>query len=86
VARTRLDGQQAIELSETGHGTDLIEPRPALLWVNAQTYLPMRLISGTASTEMAVFTFSYLPATRANLALPRTPIPAGYPRSNPEGS
>jgi RNA polymerase sigma-70 factor (sigma-E family) len=86
VARTRLDGQQAIELSETGRGMDLIEPLPTLLWVNAQTYLPMRLVSGTASTEMGVFNFSYLPATPANLALLRTPIPAGYPRSNPEGS
>jgi hypothetical protein len=86
VARTRLDGQQAIELSETGRGTALIEPLPTLLWINAQTYLPMRLISGTASTEMGLFSFSYLPATPANLALLRTPIPAGYPRSNPEGS
>jgi hypothetical protein len=86
VTRTRLDGQEAIELSETGRGTDLIEPLPTLLWVNAQSYLPMRLVSGTASTEMDVFNFSYLPATPANLALLRTPIPAGYPRSNPEGS
>ena len=86
VDRTRLDGQQAIELSETGRGTDLIEPLPTLLWVNAQTYLPMRLVGGTASTEMGVFNFSYLPATPASLALLRPPIPAGYPRSNPEGS
>jgi hypothetical protein len=86
VARTRLDGQQAIELSETGRGTALIEPLPTLLWVNAQTYLPMRLVGGTASTEMDVFNFSYLSATPANLALLRPPIPAGYPRSTPEGS
>jgi|HubBroStandDraft_6_1064221.scaffolds.fasta_scaffold110129_3 hypothetical protein len=86
VARTRLDGQQAIELSETGRGTDLIEPLPTLLWVNAQTYLPMRLVGGTASTEMGVSNFSYLPATPANLALLQPPVPAGYPRSNPEGS
>jgi hypothetical protein len=86
VARTRLDGQQAIELSETGRGTGLIEPLPTLLWVNAQTYLPMRLVSGTASTEMDVLNFSYLPATPTNLALLRTPIPARYPRSNPAGS
>jgi hypothetical protein len=86
VARTRLDGQQAIELSETGRGTDLIEPLPTLLWVNAQTYLPMRLVGGTASTEMGVSNFSYLPATPANLALLQPPVPAGYPRSTPEGS
>ena len=83
VGRTRLDGQRAIELSETGRGTDIIEPMPARLWVNAQTYLPIRLVSGAASTGMAVEDFSYLPATPANLALLRVPIPAGYPRSNP---
>ena len=83
VARTRLDGQQAIELSETGRGTAIIEPMPTLMWINAQTYLPMRLVSGAASTGMAVEDFSYLPATPANLALLRVPIPAGYPRSTP---
>ena len=83
VARTRLDGQQAIELSETGRGTAIIEPMPTMVWVNAQTYLPMRLVSGTASTGMAVQEFSYLPANPANLALLRVPIPAGYPRSTP---
>jgi hypothetical protein len=83
VARTRLDGQQAIELSETGRGTAIIEPMPTLMWVNAQTYLPMRLVSGVASTGTTVEDFSYLPATPANLALLRVPIPAGYPRSTP---
>ena len=43
----------------------------------------MRLVSGAASTGMAVGDFSYLPATAANLALLRVPIPAGYPRSTP---
>jgi hypothetical protein len=32
---------------------------------------------------MTVEDFSYLPATPANLALLRVPIPAGYPRSIP---
>ena len=83
VARTRLDGQQAIELSETGRGTAIIEPMPTLMWISAQTYLPIRLVSGAASTGMTVEDFSYLPATPANLALLRVPIPAGYPRSTP---
>jgi hypothetical protein len=83
VGRTRLDGQQAIELSETGRGTEILEPMPVRLWVNAQTYLPIRLVSGAASTGMTVQDFRYLPATAANLALLRVPIPAGYPRSTP---
>jgi hypothetical protein len=82
VSRTQLDGQQAIELSETGHGTDIIEPLPVLLWVNAQTYLPIRMVVGTASasTGLTIEEFRYLPSTAANLALLRVPIPPGYPR------
>jgi hypothetical protein len=42
TGRTQLDGQQAIELSETDRGqdTNILEPLPVRLWVNAQTYLP----------------------------------------------
>jgi hypothetical protein len=56
---------------------------PTLMWVNAQTHLPIRLVSGAASIGMTVEDFSYLPATPANLALLQIPIPAGYPRSIP---
>jgi hypothetical protein len=49
VGRTHLDGQQAIELSQTGRGRSLLEPGPVLLWVNAQTYLPIRLDIGTGN-------------------------------------
>jgi hypothetical protein len=84
VVRTRLDGQQAIELSAAGRGRYIFKPMPTRLWVNAQTYLPIRLVSGAASTGMAVEDFSYLPATPASLALLRVPIPAGYHRSAPE--
>jgi hypothetical protein len=84
VGRTTLEGQQAIELSETGHGTDIIEPLPVLLWVNARTYLPIRMVVGTAnasaSTGMSVEEFRYLPPTAASLALLRVPIPPGYPQ------
>jgi len=80
VGRTELDGQQALELSETGHGPDVIEPLPVLLWVNAHTYLPTRLIAGAASTGLTVEEFRYLPPTAANLALLRVPIPPGYPQ------
>jgi hypothetical protein len=84
VGRTGLDGQQAIELRETGSGPEIIEPLPVLLWVNAQTYLPIRLVSGVTSTGVTIEDFSYLPPTAANLAQARVPIPAGYPRSTPE--
>jgi hypothetical protein len=82
VGRTHLDGQQAIELSQTGRGRYLLEPGPVLLWVNAQTYLPIRLVIGTGngSEGGAVVDFRYLPPTPANLARLRVPIPAGYPR------
>jgi hypothetical protein len=80
AGRTPLDGQQAIELSETGHGPDIIEPLPVLLWVDAHTYLPIRMVIGTASTEMTVEEFRYLSPTTASRALLRVPIPAGYPR------
>jgi hypothetical protein len=84
MGRTRLDGQQAIELSETGHGTDILEPLPVLLWVNAQTYLPIRMVNGSRGSGLTIEDFRFLPATAASLALPRVPIPAGYPRYNPE--
>jgi hypothetical protein len=80
VSRTELDGQQALELSETGRGTDIDAPRPALLWVNAHTYLPIRMVSGTASAALTVEEFRFLPPTPANLALLQVPIPPGYLR------
>jgi hypothetical protein len=82
VGRTHVDGQQAIELSETGHGQYLLEPLPVTLWVNAQTYLPIRLVIGAGRDDqgIAVQDFRYLPPTPANVARLRVPIPAGYPR------
>jgi hypothetical protein len=84
VGRTQLDGQQAIELSETDRGDNdtALEPLPVRLWVNAQTYLPIRLVTGPWNSieGKSVQDFRYLPPTPANLALLRVPIPAGYPR------
>jgi hypothetical protein len=84
TGRTQLDGQQAIVLSETDRGQDknILEPLPVRLWVNAQTYLPIRLVAGAdpGGQPVAVQEFRYLPPTPANLALLRVPIPAGYPR------
>ena len=76
--RTRVDGQQAIELTETPAG--YYQPLPTLLWVNAHTYLPLRMINGAGST-VTQSDWHYLKPTTANLALLQVPIPAGYPRS-----
>jgi hypothetical protein len=78
VGRTRLRGQQAIKLAETPSGH--FEGRPVFLWVSTTTYLPLRMVWGPA-TSYAVWTWDYLPPSKANLAHLRVPIPAGYPRS-----
>ena len=83
VRRTWLDGQPAIELSETSKGTDRLLPLPVLLWVNARTHLPLRYITGVGTAFVSEEDYGYLPPTTANLALLRVPIPLGYPRSDP---
>jgi hypothetical protein len=76
VGRARVDGQPAIELKENGNRKGIPESLPGRLWVNAQTYLPIRLVFGGSSVQ----DFRYLPPTPANLALLQVPIPPGYPR------
>jgi hypothetical protein len=83
VRRTRLEGQPAIELSETSHGRDVIEPLPTLLWVNARTHLPIRMVNGVGSTSVTRDEWAYLPPTAANLKLLDVHIPPGYPRYFP---
>ena len=83
VGHTTLDGQPAIELSGTSDAA--FTPLPVTLWVDAQTYLPIRLISGAAAadTGLDVIDFSFLPPTAANLAVLQVPIPPGYPQATP---
>lgn len=83
VHRTRLEGKPAIELSETRHGPAMIMPLPTILWVNARTHLPIRMIVGAGHTTVGMNEWSYLPPTRANLRLLQVPIPPGYPRYVP---
>ncbi|MGH3067455.1 MAG: hypothetical protein ACRDND_00985 [Streptosporangiaceae bacterium] len=78
--RTRLEGQPAIELSETGRGPDVIEPLSTLLWVNARTHLPIRMVNGVGQATVTTNEWSYLPPAPANQALLQVPIPPGYPR------
>jgi hypothetical protein len=84
LQRTRLEGQPGLELSETGRGPDIYEPLPTLLWVNARTYLPIRMVNGVGHSSVTTFEWSFLRPTPANLALLRVPIPPGYPRSVPQ--
>jgi hypothetical protein len=76
---TKLAGQPAIELTTTRAGANGLRER---LWVNARSYLPMRLVkqnwSGAGSTLQ--YDFEYLPATPAALATLTPAIPPGYER------
>ena len=77
--RGRVHGQLAIELTETPAGH--YQPLPTLLWVNAHTYLPLRMLNGAGTRDWAQMDWYYLRPTPAHLALLRVPIPPGYPRS-----
>ncbi len=83
VGRTRLDGEPALELNETGRGPIVYDPLPTLLWVNARTHLPIRMINGVGHAVVSTSEWAFLPPTPANLARLRVPIPPGYPRSVP---
>jgi hypothetical protein len=84
VRRTRLEGQPAIELNETGRGPEVWDPLPTLLWVNARTYLPIRMVNGVGHATVSTNDWVFLRPTPANLALLRVHIPPGYPRSVPK--
>jgi hypothetical protein len=77
IRLTHLGGQPAIELAETKRGHD--RPLPALLWVNASTFLPLRMTTGAGTSQASQTSWYYLKPTAANLALLRVPIPHGYP-------
>jgi hypothetical protein len=85
VRRIQLEGQPAIELSETGRGPDLWGPLPTLLWVNARTHLPIRMVNGVGHAQVSTNDWAFLRPTPANLALLRVHIPPGYPRYVPTG-
>lgn len=79
TGRTRLHGRQAIKLTETRAGS--YQPLPTVLWVDARTHLPLRMING-AGKSWSQSDWSYLKPTAASRALLQVPIPAGYPRVN----
>ncbi|MGI8450842.1 MAG: hypothetical protein ACR2MP_27410 [Streptosporangiaceae bacterium] len=84
VRRTRLEGQPAIELNETGRGPEVWDPLPTLLWVNARTHLPIRMVNGVGHATVSTNEWAFLRPTPANVALLRVRIPPGYPRSVPQ--
>lgn len=86
TGRATVDGHQAIELtwSDGDGGT-------SRLWVDASTYLPLREESSYQQTDSSGKTtqatvttrddYELLPATAANLAKLRPPVPAGFRRT-----
>ncbi len=91
LGRDNIDGQPALELSLGGSA------RPAsadLLWVNAQTYLPIQASANKGGAPGAdgslVTTYRFLSATPDNQNNLTTPIPAGFtqtttPPASPNG-
>jgi hypothetical protein len=77
TGRTFMAGQRAIALTKARGGS--YRPAPATLWVNAATYLPLRMINA-AGTSVVSQSWQYLEPTAANLALLRVPVPSGYRR------
>jgi hypothetical protein len=79
IGATKLAGQSTIELITTRAGANGLREH---LWVNARSYLPMRLVkqnwNGAGSTLQ--YDFEYLPATSAALATLTPAIPPGYER------
>jgi hypothetical protein len=76
-----IDGQPAIEVSYPG-ANGLLH---FLLWVNAQTYLPLRMdklhLMNEYPNSVQQHDFQFLPPTPANLAMVSVTIPPGYNRA-----
>jgi hypothetical protein len=78
VGHDDIDGQPAVELNLAGSGS----PASAdLLWVNAQTFLPIQANAskgGAPGAESLVTTYRFLNDTPNNRKNLTTPIPAGF--------
>jgi hypothetical protein len=84
VGTARLQGRQAIEITWTASPGRLT--LTTTLWVDAQTYQPMRSVMTTRTglpgglLTTATTEYRILPATPANLNLLAPPIPPGFTR------
>lgn len=76
--RAWYEGQPAVELAETPKGH--YRPLPVVLWVNAHTYLPLRMLWGPGTPPSTV-NWSFLKPTPGNMALLNARIPVGYRHS-----
>jgi hypothetical protein len=78
VGRDDIDGQPAVELNLAGSA----KPASAdLLWVNAQTFLPIQASAnkgGAPGADSLVTTYRFLGDTPDNRKNLTTPIPAGF--------
>jgi hypothetical protein len=77
-----VDGRRAIEISDSGNPTLRV-----LLWVDAQTYLPLRQVKldwgSTNNPETRkVYDFEFLPPTPANLASLTLAVPSAYKKAS----
>jgi len=76
-AHATVLGRPAIEIS-----VPAVAGLSVTLWVDAQTYLPLRMVKVDAGTTYPatrkVYDYQFLPATAANLAPLTAPVPAGY--------
>ena len=84
VGRVAVDGHRAIEFHSVaiGDSATLWVRINSTLWVDAATYLPLRLTSTSSLrhgyTDTRTIDYQLLPATPANLAKLTPPVPAGF--------
>jgi hypothetical protein len=79
---TAIDGRISIEISTPG-----VPGLQVLLWVDAQTYLPLRQVKldsmATNNPETkTIYEYQFLPATAANLAKLTLTLPSGYAKAS----
>jgi len=76
AGRQRVDGIEAIELTSRP-----ASPVSETIWVNPDTYLPVRVVSHLATGQSGLWQtadITWLPPTAQNLARLTVPVPAGF--------
>lgn len=92
VGHPEVDGQRTAKLRLTIPAGPHSAAMTILLWVNADTYLPVQESSQTGSPQdkggplVIRTTFQFLPPTSANMALLKPPVPAGFHRTPASGN
>jgi hypothetical protein len=77
--RPRVDGVPTIELALVKIGNvKLAAGKQQTIWVNAATYLPVRIVRGPPNAVRVQVDLRWLPVTPANLAHLTLHIPAGF--------